>query len=195
MGACPPLPASTPTSPSPSLSPSPSSCPGSIRLRLRLSVGCDADHASLGSAPVPFAGIWEAMEKLNTLVDESDPDVSIPHPDKHGRPRPHPSDLQSDIRALFPSPPAPVSATSIYNRPSSPRSSTSSRPRRPSVAMGSPSGCRSPASCTTSASSSTSSALSTCHLYLTANPRGASLTVLPWLQGPVGRRRGKSRHG
>ena len=46
-------------------------------LRLRLSVGCDADHASAGSAPVPFAGIWEAMEKLNTLVDESDPDVSI----------------------------------------------------------------------------------------------------------------------
>lgn len=34
----------------------------------------------INSSP-PAIGIWEAMEKLNTLVDESDPDVRpYPHP-------------------------------------------------------------------------------------------------------------------
>jgi hypothetical protein len=32
-------------------------------------------------------GIWEAMEMLNTLVDESDPDVSAPHCTVSSEPR------------------------------------------------------------------------------------------------------------
>jgi hypothetical protein len=74
-------------------------------------------------------GIWQAMELLNTLVDESDPDVSVSH-----------HRLQT------------ITATdATLTRPACRRLSIYSRPLRPSVAMVSPSGCRLLGSSTTSA--------------------------------------------
>lgn len=118
------------------------------------------------------AGIWEAIEKLNTLVDDSDPDVSLRR--------------RSFTRSAAGADMGPVCSS----RPASLRSSTCCRPRRRFAGMGSPSGCRSPASSTTSASSCTSLALSEwprCGCLTHADCAGSGT------QGPMGRRRCTSR--
>jgi hypothetical protein len=67
-------------------------------------------------------GIWEAMEMLNTLVDESDPDVS-------------PCDIDL-TRTLL------MRLCSLLHRPACHRSNICSKPLRRFVAMANPSGCK-----------------------------------------------------
>ena len=68
-------------------------------------------------------GIWEAMEMLNTLVDESDPDVSLYY------------DIYlsgTQLMRLF----------SSLHRPACRRSNICSKQLRLFVAMANPSGCK-----------------------------------------------------
>lgn len=114
-------------------------------------------------------GIWEAMEKLSELVDDSDPDVSVSRPPNivscgssrlwstaSGLPfrntcaNINDPDVTGCFRYRCPGRDFDlISSLFIFPRRPSPRSNTCCRPPSPSGETANPNGCKQPASSTT----------------------------------------------